>query len=126
VMSRDAALLELLERVRERIVPDVVEQSAERNDAAVDVVDGFEVAALAELVQRALCEMVDADGVIETRMRRAGIDQVCVTELFDVAKSLEYGAVDDAARDRIDADRVPERVTDGDGLCHRPDVRVEE
>ena len=95
---------------------DVVQQRRQRHRAAVQLVHTLQPAPLLEDVQRALREMIDADRMIETRVRRARIDEVCVAQLLDVAQPLIRGGVDDAARDRVDPDRVPERIADRDRL----------
>ncbi|MBW8768155.1 MAG: hypothetical protein JF589_00190 [Gemmatimonadetes bacterium] len=55
-------------------------------------------------------EVVRAEGVLEARVARAGIDEVGQPELAHVAQSLEGARVDEPQRERIDADVVPERI----------------
>src|SRR5688500_14168246 len=43
-------------------------------------------------------------------MRRAGVDEIGKAELPDVSQALEFARVDEAERQRADADVVPERV----------------
>jgi hypothetical protein len=65
--------------------------------------------------------VVDAERVVEARVRRARIHQVREAELADEAQPLERLRVHDADGRGIDADGVPERVPDDvgpGGWCH--------
>ena len=115
-LVRDLLVVEradLLERVRERVVSDVVQQCSGLDDGSLVRRDAPELAALPEQRERPSCQMIRADGVLEPRVRRAGVDEVREPELPDVPQPLEGGCVDEAKRNVIDADVVPERVADG-------------
>ena len=56
--------------------------------------------------------MVGAEGVLEAGMSGARVDEEGVTELPDVAQTLEGGGVHHPHRGRLQADVVPERVAD--------------
>src|SRR5688572_8057665 len=92
-------LLQLLERMRKWVVPNVVQQRRERDDGAVDRFDALQMAALAQNRERALCQVVDAHRMIEPRVRSTGIDQVGEPELTDVAQTLKGRRIDDATGD---------------------------
>ncbi len=70
----------LLERVRERVVPDVVEQGGEAGGGTVFLGHGVEFAPLREAGQRAPGQVVGAEGVLEAGMGGAGIDQEGVAQ----------------------------------------------
>src|SRR4051812_13411805 len=109
-MSWNSIGFELFERVREWVVTDVMEQRGKRNQCAVGSIHICETIALAEHCKRATCEMVHADSMIEPRVRRTRIYEVCVTELFDVAETLERCAVHNAHSWSVKSDRVPQRI----------------
>ena len=94
----------LFERVRKRIVADVVEQRGETHRQA------FLRIGIPELRHDAAREMIGAEGVLEPRMGSAGIDQKRVAELAHVAQALYGWRVEDGKRLGLKADVVPERV----------------
>ena len=55
-------------------------------------------------------QMIHADGVIESGVRRPGIDEVGEAELPDVAEPLESLRIHDAHSRRIESNRIPQRV----------------
>ena len=114
VVARDARGFQLLERVRERVVADVVEQTGERDEAELRRIDVVQRTTLAHDGERAARQVVDAERVVEARVRRARIHEMRVPELLDVAQPLEGRGIDDPHRDRVQPDRVPERVPDDD------------
>ncbi len=65
---------------------------------------------LAKERQRAPREMMGAEGVLETRMRCAGINQVGPPELSDVTQALKDFGVDESESQLVDADVVPDGV----------------
>jgi hypothetical protein len=65
---------------------------------------------LAKEGQRAAREMVSAQGVLETRMGCAGIDQVGPAKLADVPQALKDLCIDELESQRVDADVVPDGV----------------
>ena len=54
--------------------------------------------------------MIRAERVLETRMRPSGIDEIRQTELPDVPQPLKHRRVDEAKRQTIDTDVIPEWV----------------
>ena len=114
---------DLLERVREGIVPDVVQQCGVSDDEARLPVQPTRQVTLFEQRKRSSREMVCAEGVLEARVARAGIHEIREAELSNVAQPLERARVDEAQRERIDADVVPERIAD-DLVCHAQRSRV--
>jgi hypothetical protein len=56
--------------------------------------------------------VVGAERVLEARVRGPGVDEKGVTELADVAETLDCRGVEDRERLRLEADVVPERVAD--------------
>src|SRR5712692_3151497 len=50
--------------------------------------------------------------MLESTMRRAGVDQVCQSKLVDVPETLERRRIDDLALVRADGDEVVNRITE--------------
>ena len=80
---------DLLERMRERIVPDVVQQRRGHDQPAVDLGDAAEFTGVVEHADGEAREMVRTEGVLEPRVRRAWVDEVREAELAHVAQPLE-------------------------------------
>ena len=78
----------LLERVRERIVADVVQQGGESQSQQACGL-GTGPRGLCELRQRAARQVVRAERMLEARMGGAGIYEESVTELTHVPQSLK-------------------------------------
>src|SRR5258706_347527 len=55
-------------------------------------------------------EMVCAEGVLESSVCGAWVDQKCMTKLPDVPQTLERGRIDDRESLGLEADVVPEWV----------------
>ena len=112
VVGGDLRLLELLQRVGEGVVADVVQKRGVPNqvhalpDARRNRRPGLEDA------DCAVREVVDPERVVESGVRGAGVDEVRQPQLPDVAKPLEGRGVDDGCGYGIQADRVPHRITD--------------
>jgi hypothetical protein len=123
VMPWNAIGVQLLEGMGEGVMPDVVEQRGERYQPGVERVDEPKVATPVQHIQGAAGQVVHADRVIEAGVGCAGVDEVTVTELLDVAQPLKSRQVDDQSRRAFDADRIPERVPDGNGGCHAGRIR---
>ena len=126
---------DLLERVRERIVPDVVQQRGGGDDPRFSH-RRLQLTARREQRERATGEVPGAERVLEPRVRRARVDEVREPELPHVPQPLECPRVDEADRQVVERDVVPERVPDdvkqsrcemGDGRpennCSRPRLR---
>ena len=114
---------DLLERVRERVVPDVVQQRGAAHDETCIGLELLGVATLLEQAQRAAREMVRTERVLEARVSGAGVDEIRESELADVAQPLERTRVDQPERQRVDADVVPERIAN-DLVGHARKVSV--
>ena len=108
----------LLERVREGIVADVVEQRGQLEPAQVGGGDGSAPRHLFELGERAAREMIRAQGVLEARVRRAGIDQERVPQLAHVAEALNRGRIHHGERLGLEPDVVPEWIANDLELTH--------
>jgi hypothetical protein len=67
------------------------------------------VATLLEEAERAAREVVCTERMLEAGVARAGVDEICESELADVAQPLERTRVDQPECQRVDADVVPER-----------------
>src|SRR5687768_3217633 len=115
VVRRHALGLELLERVRERVVADVVEEGRVGNELLAFPHFRWGRTPLAQQTERGGGEVIHTERVIEARVRRARIDQVREPELSDVAETLEGVRVHDPGGRGIEPDRVPQRVPDGPG-----------
>ncbi len=108
----------LLERMREGIVSDVVEQRRQADREPLLLGDSREVAALFERGERAARQVIGAERVLEARVRRAGVDQEGVTELADVPQPLHRRSIHGSGSGWLEADVVPERVADDFELGH--------
>jgi len=98
--------------VRERVVADVVQESGDAREHAFIAAEGAEIVVLLEQRKRAPSEVVGSQRMLEPRMRRAGIDEKRETKLPDVEQPLKRRRIDQLEAQRIDADVVPERVSD--------------
>ena len=85
---------DLLERVRERIVADVVQQRGDADQHAFVATERRVIVVLLEQRQRAPGEVIRSQGVLEPRVRRAGIDEEGEPELPNVAEPLERRRID--------------------------------
>jgi hypothetical protein len=70
------------------------------------------VSILLEEAEGASREVVCAECVLEARVAGAGVDEVGEAELPDVSQTLERAGVDQSQGEWVDADVVPEWVTD--------------
>ena len=102
----------LLERVGERIVTDIVEQGGEPDGQTVTRIDPGQLATLLQRRERPSGQVVGAEGVLESGMGGAGIDEKGVAELSDVAEPLDRRRIEHELRRAVEADVVPERVAD--------------
>ena len=103
---------DLLERVRERVVPDIVQQRRDANVRASAFTDVAQVTALLEQRQRTARQGIRAERVLETRMAGARIYQKRQPELSHVPQPLEGRCVDQAKGERLDTDVIPEGIAD--------------
>lgn len=101
---------DLLESVGERVVSDVVEQRRRPDYRLVDFSDRRRVFGFAKERQRATREVVGAECVLESRVGRAGVDEVSPTELANVSEPLKDFGVDERERQLVDTNVVPDRV----------------
>ena len=81
----------VLQRVRERPVPDVVQER--RGERALDLVGGHDGAGLAQVVERVVHERHRPQPVLEARVDGAGEDQEAQAELADAPQALHLGTV---------------------------------
>ena len=102
----------LFERVGEGIVANVVQEGRQPHREAVFVGDPAELAVLLERGEGAARQVIGAERVLETGMGGAGIDEEGVTDLADVAESLDRRRVEREQRRPVEADVVPEGVAD--------------
>ena len=115
VVRGDRRRVEFLDRMGEGVVADVVQQGGVGNQrGSVPHLRGDRPAGLQD-ADRALGEMVDAEGVIEARVGGAGVDEVRQAQLPDVAQPLEGGGIDDRRGCGIESNRVPHRITNDEG-----------
>jgi hypothetical protein len=115
-MTRDRAGFELLHRVRERIVTDVVEERGEPDDGqtgALLVVEDAEDAASFQRSNRPARQVMNAERVEKPGMNRPGVREVGEAELFDATKTLELGRIDDCGGRRVEPDVLPHGIPDG-------------
>src|SRR5207253_8841960 len=96
--------------VREWLVTDVVQQAGVRNDVDIVEIDLVECLAAFEQMDGAAGNVIDAECVIEARVRRARIHQMRETQLPDVTQALKRFRVDDALCNIIDPNRIPQRI----------------
>jgi len=101
---------DFLESVREWIVPDVVQECRGPDDRLLFLADRDRMLGLAKERQRASREVMGAEGVLETRMRCARINQVGPAKLADVAQTLKDFGIDELERQLVDADVVPDGI----------------
>ena len=103
---------DLLEGMRKRVVPDVVEQRGGADKRAFVATDGGEFLLFLEEIQRAPGEVERSERVLESRMGGAGIDEKSEPELANVSEPLKRRRVDQLEAQRIESDVVPEGVPD--------------
>ncbi len=99
----------LLERMREGVVPDVVQQRRQPHGEGVARVEPG-AGRLLELGERAPGQVVGAQRVLEAAVGRAGVDEKRLPQLAYVAQALHRGGVHHGERLGVQPDVVPERV----------------
>ena len=109
----------LFEGMRERVVPDVVEQGRQLEAAQLGRRRGRAPRRLLELRQRPARQMVGAERVLEPRVRGAGVDEERVSQLAHVPQPLHRGRVHHGECLGVEPDVVPQRVADDLELAHR-------
>ena len=105
----------LLQRVREGIVADVVQQRRHPYREALLRAGGSELAQLLQRREGPPGQVIGAERVLEAAVGGAGVDQEGVPDLADVAEALNGGGVEREQRGAVDPDVVPERVADDFG-----------
>src|SRR2546425_10947804 len=78
----------LLQRVAERVVPDVVQQGRETDRQAVLLRHLFQLTALLQTGQRPAGQVIGAEGMLETGVGGAGVYQKGMADLAHVAEAL--------------------------------------
>jgi len=101
---------DFLERVRERIMADVVQECRRPDDRLLLLADRDRMLGLAKQCQRASREMMRAESVLKARMRCAGINEVGPAKLANVTQTLKDFGIDEFERQLVDADVVPDGV----------------
>ncbi|MEP6550362.1 MAG: hypothetical protein ABJB95_04225, partial [Gemmatimonadales bacterium] len=86
---------DLLERVGEWIVPDIVEQRRRSDDGLLVLTYRRGIFGFAKERQSPPREMVRAERVLESRVRGARVDEIRPTELANVSQTLEDFGVDE-------------------------------
>ena len=102
---------DLLERVREGVMADVVQESGSLRDRALLERDTRQLTALVEKRDGESGQVICAERVLEAGVRGAGVDEVRQPELPNVSEPLENGRVDELHGQRVDTDVVPQRVS---------------
>jgi len=102
----------LLERVRERVMADVVQQRRKLQAQQAGGIEGRAPGGLLELRQRAAGQMVRTQSVLEARVGGARVDEKRVSQLAHVAQALNGGRIHDGERLGLEPDVVPQRVAD--------------
>jgi hypothetical protein len=97
--------------VREGIVTYIVQQCGHANSQTVLFGSGAYLAEIAEGRQRPPGEVVRSEGMLESGMGGAGVDEKGVSQLTDVAQALNRRSIESEERGRIDPDVVPQRVS---------------
>lgn len=103
-------LADFLERMREGIVTDIVQQSCSSHDGLLFRISSAEPFALRHRGECSAREVIRAERVLEARVSRAGINEISESELPDVAQPLKNLCVDEPKSQLVDADVVPEWV----------------
>ena len=115
VMARDRFRPEFLDRVRKRIVPDVVKKRSEAHDRQLVEfrrAQGCEVSVTLEAGDRPRHEMVHPERVEEAVVDTARIHEMREPELLDAPESLKLWRVEDLGRVGFDVDVPPQGIAD--------------
>ena len=86
---------DLLERVRERVMSDVVQQRRGLRDCAFLERDARQLTALVEQRHRQASQVIGTERVLEARVRRARVDEIREPELPNVSQALKNRRVDE-------------------------------
>src|SRR6476661_7445968 len=89
---------------------DVVKERGGPNYRLLVLTDRCCVFRFAKERQSAPGKVMRSQSVLEPGVRRAGVDEICPSELADVSQSLEDLGVDKAECQRVAADVVPDGV----------------
>src|SRR5258705_3267745 len=101
---------DLLERVRERIVTNIVQQCRCSNHRLLGLTDRRRILRFAKERQRAAREVVRAECVLEARVGGTGIHEVGPAKLPNVSESLKDFGINEPEGKLIDPDVVPDGV----------------
>jgi hypothetical protein len=91
-------------------VSNVVKERRRSDYRLVDFADRRRVFRFAKERQGATREVVGAEGVLESCVGRAGVNEVRPPELAHVAKALENFGVDERECQLVDTNIIPDRV----------------
>ena len=103
---------DLLKRVREGIVADIVQERGGGDDLGLVARDLIERPRLAQVRDGATGEMVSPKRVLEAGVRGPGIHEMREAELPNVAQALHRRGVQELLRGGVHADVVPQGVAD--------------
>src|ERR1700694_2290861 len=101
---------DLFQRVREGVMPYVVQESGRANYRLLLFADGGCVFSFAQEGERASRQVMRAKCVLETGVSRAWIDQIRPPELTHVPQSLKDFRIDEIERELVDPNVIPNRV----------------
>jgi hypothetical protein len=91
---------------------DVMEQSRVRDESAIDWIYPVQLSPLPQKLKGLSRQMVNAEGVIESGMSGARVNEKRVTELTNVPEPLKGWRIDDPQGERIEPNRIPKGVAD--------------
>jgi hypothetical protein len=103
-------LTDFLERVRERIVSDIMKERRRSNYRLFFSICTTEPVALGHQRQRSARQMIRAECVLEPRVGRSGINEIRQAKLPDVSESLKDFRIDETERQLVDTNVVPDWV----------------
>ena len=116
VMARDRVGLQLFHRMREGVVADVVQQGRQfdlGDRPSRQVVEPVQLALSIQGLDRAACEVVDAERVQEAIVYGARIDEMGKAELLHPAEALEFGGVHHRCGGSVQVHVLPQWVPYG-------------
>ncbi len=112
MVTREHVGPELLETVREGVMPDVMKKSRIRNEPRLFPQLLLDSPTFPEAAERGHRQVIHTHRMVESGVGRTGIDEVRESELLDVPLPLEVRGIDDANRCGVEPNRVPERIAD--------------
>src|SRR5215210_698241 len=89
---------------------DVVKERRRPDYCLLLLADRSRVLGFAKERQSAPRKVVGSECVLEPRVRRARVDEVCPSQLTDISQALEHVCVDKVERQLIDTNVIPDGV----------------